>query len=183
MPMSTRLIPCALLAAGAAASIATSPAATGWGIGTNQALDPATIDNTLTTARYAVHAVLHGAQPIAGLDGTVEADVQFVARDGSTPSGTLELASLTNDIPPSTVIYGDVDPTTARERGISVVLDGWLACESDPCSEDYELTVHRDPGAGLPALDISGTVFISAGGTAKVQPPNTSVELTVTREP
>jgi hypothetical protein len=178
-----RLIPCILLAGGAIASIATSQVPPGWGIGTNQALDPAVIDDTTPTVRYQVHVELHGAEPITGLDGMVETDVSFAARDGSTPSGSIELSSLTNDVPPATINYGDVDPTTARERGISASLDAWLACTSDPCSEDFELVVHRDPGANLPALDIGGTVYASAGGTDKVQPPNTSVVLTVTREP
>lgn len=63
-----------------------------------------------------------------------------------------------------------------------VILDAWLECSGDPCAEDYEVTISRDPALDLGALDITGSIESVAGGPyeQKEPPPNTEVVVTVT---
>jgi hypothetical protein len=177
-PWRTRGPTCALIIGGALASIATSKIS-GWARSEQQDLQPLVLDNATTSVRYRLHAELHGPDPFEGLDGNIETFVYVKARAPSGAIATIELHSLTHpDIAPTIA-----DVTVTSPEFHYVAIDAWLACETDPCSEDFELIVHRDATADLPAIEISGWVEAYAQGTPAQIPAGTSVVITATAAP
>lgn len=154
---------------------------TGWRRNAVQDLTPAVLDQQKPTVRYLVHAELHGPAPFEGLDGELRAIVAIAPRlpPPTAASATIELHSLTH---PEIAAATAPAPLT-NLGGESLVLDAFLTCERDPCSEDFELVIHRDPLADLPLLDISGHVEAYAQGTTKHAPDDRSVTVEVNEEP
>lgn len=174
-----RIWHCVLIAAGVFASIATSQVPPAWSLSKQQDLTPSVIDSQTPVARYRVHAELHGPEPFAGLDGVLEAYLYVQARTASSGTATIELDPLT---------HPDVMPASATVRVDStlsnyIAIDAWLACQTDPCSEDFELVVRRDPTANLPPIDVHGYVLTMAWGSQSPMPQGTSIDVTVTAEP
>jgi len=167
-----------LIIGGALASIATSKIS-GWSLSEQQVLQPLALDNATTSVRYLVHAELHGPEPFDGLDGRIEAFVYVKARAPSGATATIELHSLTH--PGIAPAIADVTVTSPDVHYVPI--DAWLACETDPCSEDFELIVHRDATADLPAIEISGWVQAFAQGTPTEIPAGTSLVITATAKP
>jgi hypothetical protein len=179
-----KVIPCVLIAAGAAASIATSKVDNGWGTSTQADITASAIDNQTTSVKYLVHAELQGPGPYVALDGTLTAFVYVKQR--TVPTGvaaaTIELRSLTHpDIAPVTIDVG-LDSPDVHE----VEIPAWLLCSGDPCAEDYELEIRRrDPIDTLPTTDISGWVLSVAkdpDAKSNITPSGTNLVVTVTAE-
>jgi hypothetical protein len=164
-----------LLVVGCFAAIASSqiPA---WELHDAKPFTTAKLDSQTTSLRYLVHAELRGPGPFEGLDGWVAARVDATPAQ-PTPITTIEIRSLTHpDVMPTTeMIPGTVSHT-------DVYLDAWLACTTDPCAEDYEVIISRDPTAELPPLDVTGEIEAYAGGPpeTKTMPENSEVVVTVT---
>jgi hypothetical protein len=175
-----RIWHCALIAAGVFASIATSQLPPGWSLSAEKDLTPSVIANQTSEARYLIHGELHGPEPFAGLNGVLEANVYVLARTPSSGTATIEIHSLT---------HPDVIPTSTTVRINNTLPNyvstphAWLACETDPCSDDFELVVRRDPTADLSPIDVHGQVVIMAAGSQDPMPAGTSVDITVTAEP
>jgi hypothetical protein len=173
-----RIVPCLLIAGGAVASIATSAPPPAWTLSQKQLLTASVIDNETPLVRYHVHADLHVPEPQTGLDGILEVNVSITARTPSAGSATLEIDSLTHpDVMPAKM---DVGLNNSFTNYIS--MDMWLDCTADPCSEDYELVVQRDPTADLPPIDISGDVTSLAWASKGSIPADAVLDLTVTPE-
>jgi hypothetical protein len=72
----------------------------------------------------------------------------------SSASATIEVHSLTHpDEAPTTMTTG-VNDTFSHYLAIQ----SFLACTTDPCSEDYEVVVQCKPAASLPQIDVSGDI-------------------------
>lgn len=178
--MSSRSLSLLLIGIGALASTATSRP-TGWWPHVQQDLAPAVLDQQRPTVRYLVHAELRGPALFEGVvDGAVQAHVVITPR--LTPptgaSATIELHALTHpDIAPAIEAF-----PLPMFGGQYLMLDAFLTCERDPCSEDFELVIHRDPLAALPLLDVSGYVRAYALGTEKGAPDGRSLTVEVEQE-
>jgi len=173
-----KLLPCFLIAVGAFASIATSKIS-GWSMSANQNLPPLVLDSQTPVARYLIHTELHGPEPFDGLDGTLEVNVFVRARVTSSASATIEVHSLTHpDEAPTTMTTG-VNDTFSHYLAIQ----SFLACTTDPCSEDYEVVVQCEPAASLPQIDVSGDISSFVTGMPQQAPPGTAVDATVMAEP
>ena len=167
--------PILLIVVGALASIATE-GAEGWYAWTGAAMAMATLDDTTPQVRYLVHAELHGPGPYQGLYGWIEAQISATPVQTSNVV-SIEIRSLTHpdQIPTTGGVY-------ATRMIASVYLQAWLACDVDPCVEDFEVTIKRDPGLVLPPITITGTATSQLNGPSdqKEAPPGTSIDLTVT---
>lgn len=173
-----KLLPCLLIAVGGFASIATSRPS-GWSMSANGNLPPLVLDGQTSVARYLIHTELHGPEPFDGLDGTLEVNVVVRARVMSSASATIEVHSLTHpDEAPTTMTTG-VNDTFSHYLAIQ----SFLACTTDPCSEDYEVVVQCKPAAGLPQIDVSGNISSFVTGMPQQAPPGTAVGATVMAEP
>jgi hypothetical protein len=179
-----KVLPCVLIAAGAAASIATSKIEQGWGTSEQVDVTASVIDNQTVSVTYLVHAELRGPGPYITLGGTLGAYVYVKQR--TVPTGvaaaTIELRSLTHpDVTPVTIDVGLDSPDIHY-----VEIPAWLACDGDPCAEDFELQIRRrDPADTLPTTDISGWVLSIADDSQAKQntpPPGTVLDVTVTQE-
>lgn len=146
-----------------------------WQLTDTEAMTPAKLDSTSTTLRYLVHAELRGPGPFEGLDGWVAARVDASPAQ-PTSITKIEIRSLTH---PDEMTMGMVPATVSHT---DVFLDAWLACTTDPCAEDYEIIISRDPGLDVPPLDVTGVIEAYAGGPpeAKTMPENSEVVVTVT---
>jgi hypothetical protein len=165
-----------LLIGGVLASIATSQIPS-WELWSNDApITSTTLDNANPARTYLVHAELRGPGPFEGLEGWVAAHLD-VSPEQSTELITIEIRSIT---------HPDQMPTTsmvpANVTHDDVYLDAWLDCPADPCAEDYEVTIRRDPALDLPPLQVTGYMQAYAGGPpeSKEQPQNSEVVVTVT---
>ena len=170
MKWLTRLL--IVLAGLAAIASSQSPA---WQLTDSEVLAPTKLDNTSTTLRYLVHAELRGPGPFEGLDGWVAARIDASPAQ-PTAITKVEIRSLTH---PDEMVAQMVPATVGHT---DVFLDAWLACTTDPCAEDYEIIISREPGLDLPPLDITGEIEAFAGGPsdAKTMPENSEVVITVT---
>jgi hypothetical protein len=169
---------CLLIAGGAFASIATSAPPPAWDLSQDQLLTASVLDNQTPVVRYHVHADLHVPEPQTGLDGVLEVNLSVRARTMSGGSATLEIDSLT---------HPDVMPTK-MDVGLNntfnnyIAMDMWLDCTADPCSEDYEVLVQRDPTADLPPIDVGGHITAMAWASKGSIPADAVLDLTVTQE-
>jgi len=147
-----------------------------WELHASEPMASATLDSQTTSLRYLVHAELRGPGPFEDLNGYVAARVD--ARPSQpTPITTIEIRSLTH---PDEMPTTEMVPATVSHA--DVYLDAWLACTTDPCAEDYEVIISRDPTLELPPLDITGEIEAWAGGLTdtKTMPENSEVVVTVT---
>ena len=164
-----------LIVVGALAVIASAqiPA---WELPSNDAaIAPATLTNETPTLRYAVHAELRGPGPFEGLDGWVAARLD-VSPAQPTAVTTIEIRSLTHpDVMPTMVM---VPGTVAHSEAF---MDAWLECVGDPCVEDFEVTIWRDPNLDIPPLEVTGYVDALAHGPneAKTMPHDSEVVVSV----
>jgi hypothetical protein len=173
-----RKLTCLLIVAGAFASIATSQVPPAWTLSQRGDLTAAVIDNQTPSVRFLVHTELHGAEPIPTLDGVLEANVLVSAQTMATGSATIELHSLTHpDVMPVTHTVG-----LNNKFSDYLSLDQWLACDVDPCIEEFEIVVQRDASADLPPLDVSGYVQTMAWGKQGPMPAGAALDVTVTAE-
>jgi hypothetical protein len=159
----------ALVIVGSVAVIATSqmPA---WELWSNEApIAQVTLDNQTPQVRYAVHAELRGPGPFEGLDGWVA-----VHLDLSQPTAitTIEIRSIT---------HPDVMPTTTP-ADTEAFMDAWLDCSSDPCAEDFEIAIRREPSANEIPLQVTGYIHAYANSStgATETPKNSEIVVSVT---
>lgn len=172
-----RFVPCLLIAAGAFASIATSKAPPAWTLSQEQDLTAAVIDTTTPAARYHVHVELHGPEPFVGLEGTLEAEIAVTARTTSSATATIEIDSLTHpDVMPAKTSAG-LNSTMTNYLATDIL----LACESDPCVEDYELVVEPET-TDVPTIDVTGNVVVLASGEQGPMPAGTALDITVAQQ-
>ena len=167
--MQKRWIVRGLIVVGGFASLGTEQAPS-WGVTEQQPLTAA-IDATTPTVKYAVHVELHGG-PFANLDGYVAARLDISPKQAiSTPS--IAISSITH--PDETISTMSVPAGYSHQ---DVFLDAWLACEADPCVEDYQVTITGDSMTA--PIQITGYVEAHAGGAPNEQePPGTSITMTL----
>jgi hypothetical protein len=167
-----------LIVAGALAAIATGTQG-GWELDEKQDLVMATIDAQTPSARYLIHAELHGPDRFDA-DGFAGAFVSVLAHTPSpspVAEASIEIRSLTRPEQMPALAHVRVTDTQLHH----VYLPAWLECATDPCSEDFELTIKkRDPLVDAPVLDVSGWAQASADGTHSDLPPGTNLVITVT---
>jgi hypothetical protein len=172
-----KILPCLLIAAGAFASIATSKLES-WELSQPQDLPASAIDSQTPSVRFLVHTELHGAEPIPTLGGILEVNISVKARAASSGSATIELQSLTHpDVAP-------VTHTVALNNTYSdyLSLAQWASCDVDPCVEDFEVVVERDPTADLPPIDVTGDLTTMAWADKGAEPVGAALDITVTPE-
>ncbi|HET7501897.1 MAG TPA: hypothetical protein VFK02_12860 [Kofleriaceae bacterium] len=173
-----KLLPCFVIAVGGFASIATSKVS-GWSMSANRNLPPLVLNSQTSLGRYLIHTELHGPEPFDGLDGTLEVNVVVRAREMSSARANIEVHSLTHpDEAPTTMTTG-VNDTFSHYLAIQ----SFLACTTDPCSEDYEVVVQCEPADSLPQIDVRGDISSFVTGMPQQAPPGTAVDATVMAEP
>ena len=162
--------PAALIVAGALASIATSKSPTDWTVADEVGISAATLDDAEPLLRYTFRAERRGTFT-GEEEGYAQAWVQVVAGSAQHVV-TAELRSLTHpDVMPAT------QSLPADEFQRFLVIDAFFACSSDPCVEDFELTVSRNAGSVLPAVTVQGSAaaYVSGAGT---QPSDAAISVT-----
>jgi len=166
--MQKRWIVRGLIVVGALASLGTEQAP-GWYVTTEQPIH-VSLDATASTVKYLVHVELRGG-PFETLDGYVAARIDISPSQASaTPN--IAISSLTH--PDEMISVSSVPQGYTHD---DVFIDAWLACESFPCAEDYEVTI---TGGGT-QIAVDGVIQAHAGGgPGEDQPAGTEVLVTVT---
>jgi len=150
-----------VIAAGAAASIATSQAPDGWHKQQEFLLGDQVFDEQRIKVVYAVHAEISGTAPYKDLDGFLTAHLTFTEASSVTTASELRVTwkSITNGN--ETVELVKLD---ARELYADIGV--FEHCALPPCAEDFELTVELVNAAGARAF-VQGGIDLGAGGRAE----------------
>ncbi len=175
--MSLRtILPRVVLAAAAAASIATSQL--WWTLEEMALLEPVALEDRAPTSAYAIQATVE--TPYRGCadsngEMTVCGDLQ-VSFDLSVRDVTgvlsaqveVELRSLTNDSEGVSQLFtvGPGAPTTGH-----LSVSAWSECASGSCTEDFTLTLRRRPASGDPVVEVTGSVRARTQGPESSEPP------------
>jgi hypothetical protein len=164
-----------LLIVGVLASVATS-SVPDWELTSNDATyTSVTLTSEVPTAKYLIHAELRGPGPFPGIDGWVAARMN-VAPAQSYAATTIEIRSLTH---PEVMPVSSMVPANVTRN--DVFMDAWLDCPGDPCAEDFEVTISRDPAATEPFTVTGYTDAYANGDTdSKETPVNSEIVVTVT---
>ena len=145
-----------VLVAATLASIATSVARPS--VSSTTDLPLVVADNDVSVVRYRIYAGVM-ATDLDMLDGDAVADLTLKLATGALDEKlTVHLRSL------ATADFDDTFTPTVDATGssLAVRIPAWTACTASPCSEDYELTITRQPGPSHTPLTISGTFEVSA---------------------
>jgi hypothetical protein len=176
-----RHLPRIVLAAAAAATIATSPATNPWFLGAGESLEPFALDDVEPTRVLAIEAVVGtGEQAAFGTDGGVRVTLELSARDvtGVRPAEVeVELRSedraAERDRQIVTVVPGG-------RTSVALELPAWLECEARTCTEDFTVTLRRVPAEEDPIVDVTGLVRVDFSAEGPAEPPDADLLLDVT---
>jgi hypothetical protein len=107
----------------------------------------------------------------AGRPGELQVRLELSARDatGVQPAKVeVELRSVTREgVGESQLVtVGSGAPSSLYLR-----LEPWADCMSRSCTEDFTLTLRRQPVEGDPVVDVTGSVQVSFSGPGASDPP------------
>ena len=172
-------LPRIVIAAGAAASIATTQL--WWTVEQTASLDPSVLDEQNPTRLYAIQATAEtGKRTPASPDGEVDISIDLSAREGtgvqsinvevelSSPTdGGIQTLSLT--VPPGGHATGTVS------------VNVWEGCMPPSCTENLTLTLRRQQAVGSPTIDVTGSVYAQfRGAESRDPPPGAGIVLDIT---
>jgi len=134
-----RLLGTLVLAAGAAASIATSQVS--WDLTEYRELEPVLLDETTPAVGYAVHVEYTG--DIGLPEGNISLTLS-VEKEPANPATASLHASIVDDATGELVGEQDFvyDTTAPGPQGLWVSADAWSGC-TDGCSRDFTIWVER----------------------------------------
>jgi hypothetical protein len=165
-----RHLPRIVLAAAAVASIATSSIQ--WFIDRSEPLPQLDLDDREPTTMYAIQGILDtGEDEPRSRGGEVQVSIDLSARDatGAQPATVeVDLRSVARDSEIDHQVF-----TVAPGGRVSgrLTLLAWPECMARSCTEDFTLTVRRQPAQGGPTTEVSGTVYIDFSADGASEPP------------
>lgn len=175
-----RLLGALVLAAGAAASIATSQVA--WNLEDSAPLDPVILDESLPSVAYAVHVEYTGT--VANPEGNISLALTVEKEPAMVGTPSLHV-TITDDATQQIVGEQDwvYDPSVTDPQGPWLSATAWIGCTAG-CSQDFTVVIERtDPitDAPWPQARISGTfdAYLAEYGNGN-EPEGVSMGLEVT---
>jgi len=160
-----RWLPKVLLAVGLVASVDDEPATND--LQPTAELPAGVLDDQTPALRYLVHIELQ--KPVDSESGELTPYVTIQSR--IDPSAiyyvTLEFKSLTDPDHYTTIGQANVNPTA--QVAATGPQTTWGMCSTDPCVEDYELTIRRPAAPGL-VVDLGGHVDLTTYGASQATP-------------
>lgn len=169
-----------LLVIGVAASIATTSVA--WDLKENAEGTPAVLDAQMASARYRIHAELQGPGPFDKVGGSVWIMLRATARSMPAADAYLDVDVRSLTVPDEPAHQYRIAASAAPNgTPTSDSFPAWVNCATDPCVEDLEVTISRDPLADLPLVDVVVSAEVEAYATDETQqpPPGTTLAITV----
>jgi hypothetical protein len=175
-----RYLPRIVIAAAAAASIATS--AITYSLEETVALEPVVLDAQAPTSTYAIQATVEtGEDSPEPRSGEVMVSFDLSGRvvpDVMSSQVEVELRSAAREDEVARELF--TVPSGGRVSG-HLTLEAWAGCASRSCIEDFTLTVRLLPAADRLPVDVTGSVHAQFSAfDSREPPPGSDIVIDVT---